>query len=595
MIYFLVLFLTLVLVACGSLLLLTRRRKGRSVEGWGARLRRWRLLRLLSQQKQFQILETETKNAWDIQENFLQEILRQFHDTEYGRKHHFKDMTDVSSFRKLHPLTNSSHYKDHIERISKGEENILAPGKPIALVATAGTSGIPTTVPVTANSAIQRFLQGTALGLELIYYHLPGALEKVVKFSCATTFRLSEGGSPVGPYPPAPSSKFLKHLYPPAPPVHATVSHNDLLYTQLLFALRDPDVSALEANFSWLLGNVFSLLETHWESLILDIQLGLLCPDLQLPGDTRRQIEEMLVPDSQRAAELQLQFERGFRGIAKRVWPKLQVIIAVGAGASELDAKILKDVTCQGIPLYSPMYCAAEGLIGVNLWPKNPAPRYVLCPRSVFFEFIPVGAKEDEKQETFLLKDVIEGEAYELVITNNDGFIRYRLGDVVRVTGFHNQCPIVEFLYRKSQTLSVRGECISEDDFYRTLCYTVSQWPGANLLNYCCAENGILGVLSGGSDPHYEVFLALKGVRDLSEEQRYKLDQALQEHFPVYKSFRFKGSIGPVRVHLVHPQSFFSLQCLASSISGAPLDCMQPSRTLRYRELAESIRKQVFS
>lgn len=34
---------------------------------------------------------------------------------------------------------------------------------------------------------------------------------------------------------------------------------------------------------------------------------------------------------------------------------------------------------------------------------------------------------------------------------------------------------------------------------------------------------GVTGSSSGGSDPHYQVFLELKGVRNLTEEQRYKV------------------------------------------------------------------------
>ena len=40
------------------------------------------------------------------------------------------------------------------------------------------------------------------------------------------------------------------------------------------------------------------------------------------------------------------------------------------------------------------------------------------------------------------------GQTYELAITNMSCLYRYRLGDVVKVTGFHKQCPKVEFLYR---------------------------------------------------------------------------------------------------------------------------------------------------
>lgn len=171
---------------------------------------------------------------------------------------------------------------------------------------------------------------------------------------------------------------------------------------------------------------------------------------------------------------------------------------------------------------------------------------------------------------------------------------RYRIGDVVKVVGFHNQCPIVEFQYRyctgqpysfhyaarvytvghdmaffpslfpssarRGQMLNVRGEKVSEALFLDALKKAVAQWPGAQLVDYCCAESGILGNVSclypliysqkkfeylvpikhlcaiscfiycgiagdsiGGSDPHYQVFLELKGVRRLTEEQRHKV------------------------------------------------------------------------
>ncbi|XP_075436325.1 LOW QUALITY PROTEIN: GH3 domain-containing protein [Ascaphus truei] len=590
-------FLFFVLLLGGGGLLYVALCLGRKVAGWRRWLGRWRCLRRLSRGKQRQRLESDTRDVKRVQETLLLHTLREHGETEYGQKHHFRDMQDVSSFQRLHPLTRYHHYKDYILRVSRGEENVLLPGRPLALLATSGTSGSPAAVPVTAHSAEESFLQGTAVCMEVVHRCFPRALQDMVKFSSSSspTPLLSEAGIPTGPSPPASSSEFLRHLYSSPPPVHGITSHHQVRYIQLLFALKDPALGAIEANFSWLLREVFSILEAHWESLARDIQLGRVSRALELPQGTRRQIEDLLVPDPRRANDLRAQFETGFEGIAKRVWPGLQLVMAVASGGSELDAQILRDTACRGVPLYSPVYGAAEGVIGVNLWPTRFPPRYVLCPRSAFFEFIPLGVSEEEQPGTLCVQDVREGEMYELVISNRAGLYRYRLGDVVRITGFHNQSPLLEFLHRKSQTLSVRGERISEDGFYKTLRYATRQWPGAVLLNYCCAESGILGRFSGGSDPHYEVFVALKGVRDLSEDQRYKLDHSLQEHFSMYKSFRFKGSIGPVRVHLVRPESFRRLRELAASLSGAPLDCTPPPRTLRYRELVESIQRQVFS
>ncbi|XP_056405268.1 GH3 domain-containing protein [Hyla sarda] len=588
-------FLIIAAVTCLSLLLLLRWSGGNRRHQWVAELlRRWNL-RGLSRGKHRKKLERDTSIARDIQEKLLLQYLERHRSTEYGLSHNFNDLQDVSSFQKNHPLTQYVDYKDYLQRTSQGEENILVPGRPSVLVATAGNSGNRTLVPISDNRSTDRFLQGAAVCLEIIHDTFPGALEKVFKFSFPPTTHRSDAGIPIIPYPSVFSAGFMKDLHSPQGPVHPSMSHHEILYTQLLFSLRDPDLSMLEANSSCVLRHVFSILEDCWESLVTDIQKGRLSPELTVPLETRKQIEDLLVPDASRAAELRSYFQEGFQGIVKRVWPKLQVILAVESGGSDLDRQILKDGVCQGVPVYSPTYGAAEGLFGVNLWPMEDVAQYVLCPRSVFFEFIPAEMSEQEQPATLCVEDVSVDKAYELVISNGNGLYRYRFGDVVQVTGFSNQSPIVKFLYRKSQTLNVRGERISECGFYKTLRSTVDLWPGATLLNYCCMESGVLGPFSGGSDPHYEVFVALKGVRNLSEDQRYKLDQTLQEHFPVYKSFRFKGSIGPVRVHLTSPKSFLCLLEMAAKLSNLPLDCVQPPRTLKNREMAEMIWKQVLS
>ncbi|XP_063815497.1 GH3 domain-containing protein isoform X2 [Pseudophryne corroboree] len=516
MVHFLI--ITLVLGACATSLLVILWRAER-VKRWMAGLKRQWCLKALSNNNHRKNLEHDTKNAQSIQECLLLEALRKHQDTEYGLKNNFKILTDVSSFQRLHPLTQYCDYKDYVRRTSQGEENIMMHGRPFALVATAGTSGNPSMVPISAQRPNDSFQQGTAVYLEIIHSNFPGALEKMTKFTFPPNFRHTEAGIPIINFPFA-FSNFLNNLYSSTIPDISPMSHHEILYIQLLFALKEKGLSMLEANFSWFLRYVFSVLEDSWESLVADIQKGRLSSELKIPLDIRKQTEDLLVPDAVRASELRAQFQEGFCGIAKRVWPNLQVIVAVETGGSDLDRQTLKDTLCKGTPLYSPIYCAAEGLCGVNLWPLEDVPQYVLIPRSAFFEFIPMDT--NELKQTLSVRDVTAGKAYELVITNRDGLYRYQLGDVVQVTGFHNQSPIVEFVYRKSQTLSVRGERISERHFYRTLMRTVNLWPGASLLNYCCAESGILGSLSGGSDPHYEVFIALKGVRDLSEDQRYK-------------------------------------------------------------------------
>ncbi len=37
---------------------------------------------------------------------------------------------------------------------------------------------------------------------------------------------------------------------------------------------------------------------------------------------------------------------------------------------------------------------------------------------------------------------------YEVVVTVEEGWYRHRTGDVIKVVGFHNECPILEYGFR---------------------------------------------------------------------------------------------------------------------------------------------------
>lgn len=67
-----------------------------------------------------------------------------------------------------------------------------------------------------------------------------------------------------------------------------------------------------------------------------------------------------------------------------------------------------------------------------------------------------------------------------------------------------------------------------------------------------------------------------------------QLDHCLQEDFPIYKSFRFKGSIGPLRLHLVGAGAFARLR--------AAMGCPVPMpRVLREERLLAVIQGTVIS
>ncbi|KAI4369846.1 hypothetical protein MLD38_018247 [Melastoma candidum] len=81
-----------------------------------------------------------------------------------------------------------------------------------------------------------------------------------------------------------------------------------------------------------------------------------------------------------------------------------------------------------------------------------------VLPNIGYFEFIPV--KEipwisEQVQAGGIprllgLTEAEAGEEYEIIVTNFAGLYRYRLGDVVKVVGFHNATPELQFVCRSN-------------------------------------------------------------------------------------------------------------------------------------------------
>uniref|UniRef100_A0A8V5GG63 GH3 middle domain-containing protein n=1 Tax=Melopsittacus undulatus TaxID=13146 RepID=A0A8V5GG63_MELUD len=298
----------------------------------------------------------------------------------------------------------------------------------------------------------------------------------------------------------APAGWALPSLYCTPAEAGAVPPRAAALRVQLLLALQHRGLRVLEAALPAELLDALQTLRSSWPELAQELALGTLRPQHGLPEGLRLQLQELLTPN----------------GIVRRLWPQLEVVV-VGTvqGTEQLYCDALRQAECKGLPFYCPFYSTAGALLGVNLWPEEPAPRFLLGPEWAFYEFLPCPVEQE--LQTVLLGELWEGREYELVLTARPGEYRCRAGEVLRVTGFHKQCTVVD------QALSVRGESIPEERFYRSLCRAVGMWPGAHLMDYVCVESALLGEAGGSCAPHYEVFVELRGLRDLSEAQRYKV------------------------------------------------------------------------
>ena len=175
-------------------------------------------------------------------------------------------------------------------------------------------------------------------------------LQKVLKFFYTPKSRISAGGIPVGPNSSSPkSTQGLLPLYTTPLTGYEIMSEPEALYVHLLFGLMDRNLGMIEANFASLIHTAFVELERKWPSLVRDIEMGYICPSLDIDDGIRQSLNKMMKSDKARAMELRREFKKGFKGIAKRIWPHLNILAAVDSGPFQMYGKLLSEHYTEGL------------------------------------------------------------------------------------------------------------------------------------------------------------------------------------------------------------------------------------------------------
>lgn len=329
--------------------------------------------------------------------------------TAYGTNHHFSEIHNRDDFVRLHPLTHYDHYAAYIDRVADGEQNVMTKAMPAMLGVTSGTSGQCKLMPTSNRLFRSFFVDGIAVLYHYMFQTYPSMnqLQKDMKFFYTPKWRTSPGGLLIGPNSSTPkSSKNILSLYSTPPEAYGILTEPEARYIHLLFGLSDRDLGMIEANFCSLVYTAFQDLRSKWPQLVEDIRSGMIDPDLNIDPELKAVLNSHLKADPKRANELEREFQKGFEGITKRVWPHCGLVFCVTTGANEIYKELMEDRELKGIPMFSPLYGATEGLFGLNIEPLNPKRTYLLTPRTMFFEFIPIDQVDEESPQTLFMNQV---------------------------------------------------------------------------------------------------------------------------------------------------------------------------------------------
>ncbi len=405
-----------------------------------------------------------TSCAMKTQEETLLNIMKRNKDCELGKKYGFADIKNLRDFQDKVPLSTFEDYAPLIDSmIDEGKENIITSDKVKRYCSSSGSVGKPKLQPKTAKDVLNMYLMGFVgtPGCAALHFEKQGIKKLPPQMG---PLLISLNGHPLKNGMPCNGAGQVPFLLLKPFLHHFTTTPDDILfpeneegtdmnYFQLRFCLVNKKVTYLGSMVITLLSNMFEYLEENWEMLCDDIETGVMNESIRCPQSLRDKYGKMK-PNPERAAELRAIFSEGFdKPVAKRIWPEL--LWGYGMISSTLAVYMDKLKKYVGdLPMHNMGYAASEGYMAIPV--ELDANDYVLLPKSLIYEFLPVDAPEGTRP--LLLDEIEVGKDYEIIITNFSGLYRYRILDIVRVTGEFNQSKRIEFLYRSNMGLNLANE-----------------------------------------------------------------------------------------------------------------------------------------
>jgi hypothetical protein len=116
-------------------------------------------------------------------------------------------------------------------------------------------------------------------------------------------------------------------------------------------------------------------------------------------------------------------------------------------------------------PVCDITYGASEGRGTVCLSPAE----QMLAIRSHFFEFIEESSIDSADPKVYVADELETGRNYYILFTTSGGLYRYNINDIVKVIGWHNNAPLLEFLHKGGNISSFTGEKITETQVTRAV------------------------------------------------------------------------------------------------------------------------------
>lgn len=410
--------------------------------------------------KSWGIFEQACADPQAAQWQRLQQILAANSQTQFGRQHHFSDITSVQAYRERVPVRDWPGVAPYVRQMLAGERNVLCAEEVFYFARSSGTTGEAKSIPVTS-AYLDEFRHGRRVWTRQVAQVMPRAIRgHILTVHSPNIEGRTAAGTPYGSITVAMGSGREDVTGFDAVPksVFRLADHRTRYYLALRHALQRP-ISVMAAVNPSTLMLLCDTMRQRAAELAHDLQTGGLSDALDLSGPQRDAQRGLLRADAGAARRLldSLSAHGAVRPVD--VWPLLAGVLCWKGGSAPFYLRQLEPLV-PGLPIMDYGYAASEGNFTVPLDASNA--QGVAAAAGHVLEFIPWDAYEQGSRQTLGLWELEAGARYVVVITGSHGLYRYDMQDVVEVTGFRNRAPVLAFLHKAGNMVSITGEKLAE-------------------------------------------------------------------------------------------------------------------------------------
>ncbi|HEY0244841.1 MAG TPA: GH3 auxin-responsive promoter family protein [Mucilaginibacter sp.] len=390
--------------------------------------------------KRIHQIELFMKYPNEVQEEWFEQLVTLAGNTEWGKKYDYKSVNSLDEFKQRVPIQNYDTLKPYIERMLKGEKNVLWPSEIKWFAKSSGTTNDRSKfIPVSEESLEECHFKGGKDLLTIYFNNRPNArmfTGKILTLGGSHQISSLSADTSFGDL----SAVIMKNLpfwaeFHRTPNLDITLMDNfEEKIEKVAMATKDVNVTSLGGVPTWNIVLLKRILEITGKKNMLEI------------------------------------------------WPNLELYFHGAVNFTPYREQFKKLIPSDSM-YYLETYNASEGFFGIQDT-DNGGDMLLMLDYGIFYEFLPLENLYDETPATLTLDEVELDKNYALIISTNAGLWRYLIGDTIRFTSL---LPYrIQITGRTKHFINAFGEELIIDNAERALDEACQQ-TGAIVRDYTAA------------------------------------------------------------------------------------------------------------